>query len=250
MLTHRSTLASLFLAAAVAAAPAHAREAHLSAAISGFKIELIDLDLTDNIAPSLTFDYGGRTAFSFYNEELIAPQRKTLSKSGTVAITRPNGSTSATLDTTGLSSATDLVHNSNKWVDYESKAESYEGFILSPNTGLFVTALGSISAENDGMNSAVSEVNLLVSLYNTDDGVSGSRYFIHNFSTGDGAREYTMSGYLASGPTAQRATISMRATTRLWASSPVPSVPEPTTYGMLLAGGLLVGAMARRRRQR
>lgn len=52
--------AGLFAAGLLACAPAQAASANATASLNNISFQLIDLDLTDNISPSITFVYTDR----------------------------------------------------------------------------------------------------------------------------------------------------------------------------------------------
>ncbi|RSZ57762.1 PEP-CTERM sorting domain-containing protein [Massilia atriviolacea] len=130
---------------------------------------------------------------------------------------------------------------------YGSRSSRVAEFVLSPNTELIFTGIGRI-AQQLGVQFALSEAEIKMSAHLLDADGSWSHQLNKNYAVryGDGAATVNLYGSLMSDAQQRRGAFSLDAITIL--SGPVTSVPEPSTYAMLLAGTFMLGAVARRRK--
>lgn len=231
----------LLTAFTLAGTPAWA--ATTSASITDIRYQLIDLDLTDGVAPTLTIGSASSYIAAFYgNDENYDHQ--SASVFGIVHVGAGLGEGAARTTTTSLQSNASFISPVGIQQAYGFASQRVE-FTLSPNTGLVFSALGSLSS--DPVTARVE-----ASLYATGvmrtvtNGVESNQSFENSFSLVDGERDYTLRGYLATASVEERGYLYFKTDTFVRAQP----VPEPATYGMLLAGALVVGAAARRKARR
>ncbi|ATQ74843.1 hypothetical protein CR152_32040 [Massilia violaceinigra] len=239
----------LAAAAAIASSSAHAQSIDMSAGISQYRYQLIDLDLNDNITPSIVFTEFMDRSFSLHtleNEVIAADSIHTL---GTTSISSRGGFASTRSD---ASSWRSLAHVDGAMLLNGSMSASTthsSTFILSPNTGIMFSAVAEISGEVSPLgpgDSAVMNVRMqgdISSRYGSDN--AEMMDFTESYSKfTSGTQTYKMSGYLHSNQ--QEVMGSIRFSTDAVARV-VSAVPEPESYAMLLAGLGLVGFCTRRK---
>ncbi|MFP5393055.1 MAG: PEP-CTERM sorting domain-containing protein [Gammaproteobacteria bacterium] len=236
---------SVVLTATLSSAPALAAHADVSAQVSGFKIELIDLDPNDGIAPSIVFDnetFPGST----YTSEGSG------SFTGYDSVFTPvgHGGASASLSTTGMGTRAYFSESAPYGGWQTSKATRGAAFTLSASTGLLLTAQATLRRDRAPSVDAYSSVILTLSVDDHLPGIDGRQYQSQEFAAADGERSHKLSAYLSTGAVAQQGYFSLETRASLTDPGLPPTpVPEPETWGMMLVGlGLLDGAAARRRR--
>lgn len=245
-------VAGLFAAGLLACAPAHAAYGNVSASLDNIKFELIDLDLTDNISPSLTFTstYAGGTLDSYsyaggadekaYSYGFESVNRKFTFGSGSLQ----NSATSMHADLHASPLPGDVSATVN--------ARQYLNFTLSPSTRLLVTSQANVSIEQQGIGQqGTSQSNAIAilegSVTSRINGVWGSESFFSQLERRTGSGSEFLRGSLDTGTGVGTGTLSLNIGTAFnYNASPVP---EPETYGMLLAGLMVVGSVARRKRR-
>jgi hypothetical protein len=212
-----------------------------SAQLSNFKIELIDLDTTDNITPSFTYALASDGASAFYEMSYRSVHEWNKSSAlGGYANVYHGASTLTTLENNGVMSMTDtpvsgLSANATGRLRYD--------FTLSANTQMIISALGTVTADQDGGRNAYGQVELIGG---TDSGQSFYKR-IGQFGSPSNVSGL-MFGAFRTGEEAGTGYYMLRANA-FSESAFLPPIPEPETYGMLLAGGGVVGLAARRRRR-
>ncbi|NHZ99236.1 PEP-CTERM sorting domain-containing protein [Massilia sp. CCM 8734] len=233
------------LAALVAAwAPAQANTSTSSASIEQFQFRLVDLDLNDGIAPSITFGTDSRFVRSEGDGQV-----DTRSESGSTSIVTQFGSAGGTLSDTALLSHTSVDHLAlhDSYHTYGSQSNRATEFILSPNTELIFTGVGRI-AQHLGVPFVWAEARISMSAHLLDANGSWTHQFNKSYdvNASDGWATINLYGSLISDAQQRRGEFSLDAFTVL--AEPVSTVPEPSTYAMLLAGTFMLGAVARRRK--
>lgn len=248
MLAHPlKIVAGLFAAGLLACAPAHAAANNAAASLNNIKFELIDLDLTDNISPSITFT--GTEAYGAIESWLAFPGDITfLSGFGTVNQALPYGNASTQ---SGLGSLrADLQVNPVRG-EWNAMARSTQniGFTLSPSTRLLITAEAEAMVDESGFNTALANARLFGNFSTVINGVRGSEQFYSSLSSSAGPRSQLLQGVLNTGAGIGVGILSADVYTSFRQTQEISPVPEPETYGMLLAGLLVVGGVARRNRR-
>lgn len=241
-----AALASLTLATL----PAHAASGSASASITNFSYQLIDLDLTDNITPSITWSY--YPSWIFVTAEPNYQHRES-GELGTLELVNAVGGVNGTTAQDGVSTRayfTSTLDSSSLYFD--GWVSHGKDFTLSPSTGLLISATASLSLAREADNHGHASVwmaggfDTIGTTQDFDAQAFQQRYITYQ----SGERDYLLSAYLRTGKEARDGTIVLSAESYAQAyPTPVAMpVPEPATYGMLLAGALVVGAAARRRR--
>jgi hypothetical protein len=230
----RDLLVSASLAVVAAGfAPAAYAQSTASTSLTGFSYQLIDLDLNDGIAASLTMSPSSIwVAAAGY-----APSSGTpvivdiLDQAGTANASASFGRASATSDTTGVySSAT----STNMTHSLSGDAIVSWNFVLSANTSVVFTAIGSVDARGPGAHGWASIfADGLPDGYAQDDILQNSAAETRQLSLSFSSSLDGLSGTVG---TAASSGVEILA-----------AVPEPETYAMLLAGLGLIGACVRRR---
>lgn len=247
MKRYASTLAAALIAtAAMGNAGAKTLSANATASLTGIKIELVDLDLTDNITPWLQITYD-----SLFGDVWTAvPYAGGVGSSeGLVSLVRDDGSASASLGAEELIASASVATERPRQ-DFSGSGQRTIGFTLSPYTALRFTAIGTLSGATDGAPASSLEayLSLTAGLRDPKYGWSDSVSDLYSASR-DGLGTWNLSVQRQTGAFAQNG--SLLAITGAKVSvdidKPIPApVPEPATYGMLLAGMGIIGAALRR----
>lgn len=205
------------------------------AEIKGFTIELIDLDLSDSITPSFTFNYQRGWNGSYFDTSIYGariyyesktPIQVQIGKTGVYMFPTENG----------LSSGATAL---DRYTGASSQAYLKYGFTLTPHTQVKLSATSSISTLQAGGSAnartwfggrTAGDTPLFFDTLESTWGVDGAstKLFTGTFSSGDTALNGVYGLYASVGASA-------------------PPIPEPATYGMLLAGLGVLGMAARRR---
>lgn len=249
MPAHRlNIVAVLFAAGLLACAPAHAGDSHVSASVNNLQFHLLDLDLTDNITPSITFTstqsegsfsfdsgtHGGSDAFTGY---------------GTVGGAYADGSASAASSATGLQAQAHASATRSGLIAKASVSQELH-FTLSPSTRLTISAQGDtwLDEESNGRPSAYAHLSGLLDV--NAPGSTGRQEFsahLHTVADAPGPRSGLMEGMFSTGALSGTGILTATANVSYYrdAASLASPVPEPATYGMLAAGLLVLGGAAR-----
>ncbi|WP_167088788.1 PEP-CTERM sorting domain-containing protein [Massilia frigida] len=240
-------VAGLLAAGMLACAPAQAAYSHASANLNNFQFQLIDLDLTDNITPSITFNF---TQFDGYLTFLSGKQGGTryLPDYGTISGAYATGSASATSAPTGLHVEAHVNSVPSSLSVQVHTAQSLS-FTLSPSTRLMFSAQADAFLDQKGIDRASSTARMSGSLYSTINGVDGFSDFHTALDSKEGKGSRLLEGALSSGAGVARGTLSASTTISLVHSGATSPVPEPATYGLLAAGLLVIGAARRKARK-
>jgi len=272
--------------AAVAAMPAHAT-ATSNASFGNLTITLTDLDLNDGVAPSLSFGPYGKPYVAVgthgWGDDYISHEysKAASTMGGTLSgqLTDPLSSAQVhlaaantvagftSMSTSGQAASTPDGHGA--YYGYASGSNpSARAFTLSANTRLTISVAGALSTtttigynlEADQGEYALASLLLGLTAYN-QDGVEtvdsrfyemGSYFNVRDDGTTMG-EHYDWNGLLSveySNLSAFAANGYLDTAVAISGLSAVGAVPEPETWGMLLAGLALVGTVSRRRGQR
>lgn len=234
-----SSLAVALVATLMMYAPAQAAVSQAGAEIQQIKIELIDLDPTDSITPWIDI-VEQRPSVQVWGPSGV-PSRA-LSDFGQVSAFGLGGSVLADVAPTALRAAAQVDSTDLPGEFYSALAILDSDFVLSPATGLRVSAIGRLFIDGLDQTGESAKVSIRTALFNP--GAPASVDEVIRRSDLDANGFYTLSSYLESGQVAQEGRLYIQAI----ADSRFPSlVPEPSTYALLLAGLAIVGATARRK---
>lgn len=252
MFSHpRTSAAALFAAGMLTFAPAHAGHGTATASLSNIQFELIDLDLTDNITPSITFSR------KLASESVILRSGNDSvqgSSSGfnTISRTVPDASVSAGATPTSLkveAHAGTVTSNLNA----TASASQTMYFVLSPSTRLSFSAQADAVLENEGIMMAWSSASLGASIDMLINGVFGNETVSMTLRDTKGERSRFLHGSIDTGASVGKGTLSASTSARFINASgmtvPMSPVPEPASYAMLAAGLLVIGATRRKARK-
>jgi hypothetical protein len=254
-MTIQQRLAGIALAVATfaAAVPASAQST-ASAFVGNLSYQLIDLAPDDGIAPYLTFTGASNTfaRASLYADPvfgtLVADSQSTGELISSVNVSTTSGTADASGSPFAVFANTNLFSNSGA-----SLAFGTMDFILSPYTRVIFSVTASVDAEPDFTEGGLGNAFASALLYGEvgNDSSAGSTNFSSSTFTLFLREDRTLSalvdtqafettGFVAIQAVAESASL----------ATPVSSVPEPASLGMLLAGlGLLSGAARRRQRK-
>jgi hypothetical protein len=257
MLTKEKIAASLLgLAAGVISLSAQAATvASASASLGNFSYQLIDLDLADGIAPSLTF-VPSRGGDGYVHSPLNGGRH--LYGNGAASISSANGNASATVAPMALSSSAQAILPTGNNDNFSSFTSEVRNFSLSANTLVIFSISAHLSA-NHVPDSAYTSANVVFrgtldsSWY--DPNRNGSNFMRYANSPLDTTTDsdFVFAGSLHSVGYTTLGQLGMNTRTSAtlfpgMAPQGIQAVPEPSTYAMLFAGLGLVGFAARRRR--
>jgi hypothetical protein len=224
-----------------------------SASIGNFSYQLIDLNPTDGIAPSIAFTSYSGTASSqgFSGFGNLSDSRSTL---GATSVVSSKGRADTLLAPASVSSVAKafLPDESNR--QFAAQALYSQQFTLSADTLVIFSADSRLHVDYDRQNNRNSpkarsamfgELNI--------DGIAGQPDYVSDFGEGasiDRASSFNsrLIGALQSLHSTAYGTISLGTRVEAGWMPWVSAVPEPGTYAMLLAGLALVGAVSRRKR--
>lgn len=216
-------------------APAAYAQSTVSTSLTGFSYQLIDLDLNDDIAASLTMSPASIwTAAAAYTPSYGSPiLSDIITEAGTASISAALGHASGTYDATGVySSAT------STWMTHYIAGNSIVSwdFVLSANTSVVFTAIGSVNAIGLGAHGDASIfADGIPGGYVQDDILQNSASETRQLSLSFSSSLDGLSGKIG---TAASSGVEI-----------LEAVPEPETYAMFMAGLGLIGACVRRRKK-
>lgn len=242
---NKRTLCAL-AALAAAWAPAQAAMSTSSASIEQFQFRLVDLDLNDGVDPWITFGTDSRSLTT-----VGGGQTQQISASGTTSIVTQFGAAGGTLSDTALTSRSSVNHplpRDDFNHIYTNVGSRVTEFVLSPNTELILTSVGNIAQQLD-TRFANSGARIGMQAHLVDEIGNWENQFNKGYSieSRNGSATVNLYGSLMSIGKEHRGQFELDASTYL--TGPVTSVPEPSTYAMLLTGAVMLGAVARRRRK-
>ncbi|MFP5393056.1 MAG: PEP-CTERM sorting domain-containing protein, partial [Gammaproteobacteria bacterium] len=175
------------------------------------------------------------------------PYEKIVEDEGATSVSASFGHTRGFTSATALSSHTVITAAVNDDQYAESRGEYARSFTLTPNTGLAISALGTIHAQVGGI-ASLAAVEITGTLADSVDGTAGVMSFSNSHETQMGVDtegSFRLQGYLYSGDQARSGSINLL--TRALSFAPISSVPEPGSWAMMLAGAALIGACVHRR---
>lgn len=234
-----------------------------SASVSIVEIVLTDLDLTDGITPSLQLLAPSRTASRANATYLNATPRAWIgeNKGSSDYFGSLNAQTSVPNQVFGTASksgdsletlavSTSMSAGNSSILRTEADAMSFVEFLLSPNTSLSITFDMSVSADSVTGQSrdAMAYTSAYIDYIWAPRPIGPSfnkTYQEDEFGQHGQAGSVRWTGTIDSGASEEHLFMTINAISSV---TPAP-VPEPATYGMMLAGLALVGAAGRRARK-
>ena len=218
-----------------------AQAASSSAQLSNVKIQLIDLDTSDNISPSFSYalSFNGSRASYTMSYRSVAEWNGTNSL-GDYVNNYHGASTLTSLETNSLMTVTDTPVSG---LAASASGELRYDFTLSANTQLIISALGTVASDVDGGRNAYGLVSLI-------GGTDSGQTFVKQIGQFGSPSNVSglMFGAFRTDEEATNGYYLLRANA-FSESTFLPPIPEPETYGMLLAGLGVIGLAARRRRR-
>ncbi|MTW01981.1 PEP-CTERM sorting domain-containing protein [Duganella ginsengisoli] len=210
--------------------------AQASFAVSGVTVNLIDLDTTDGVTPSITFNteygYAGYTIRHLpgYNDYISGG-----TNFGAVHNSSQWAIADASVGTRSLSLGVQTLQAN---VTAELSARSDTLFTLSKNTLAIFSVPYTVSLTK-------SSKEFLDTSFKFSAGVPGS-YFDSDYTFRRGQVSSTLFGEIYTGSSAGEGSLNLLATIYT-STSGTPPIPEPGTYAMLLAGLGVIGWRLRQR---
>jgi hypothetical protein len=233
-------IAKLIMVATLFAPAAHAATTS-SASLTGFTYQLIDLDLNDGIAASLTFSsVSPWVAVAGYQDNSGSPSPvEIIDYAGTVSFAAPFGSAQAQLNNQG-SYVTQTTSANRISADVIVRSN----FILSPNTTVIFSGYGSVDTQAGAI---PNHGNAAIFAYDLSDTSAYPDYYQDYILLNS---EPSVAHQLSLSFTSLNAGLTGVVGTAVSAGSEIATaVPEADTYGMLLAGLATLGIVTRRRKQ-
>lgn len=233
---NRKLLVEFVLASSAVLLTPAAIAATSKAEISGFNIQLIDLDPMDGIAPAMTIAEPMGTFVHYYIVAEGLDERGSLSDFGTLQHDSLSGSVFSMAGADAFSSVAVL---DARYGLVQAGSYQYFTFWLTPNSAAVFSATAAFEtkAQHDSRNYAAAYMDGLLWY--------GAR-FSHLLSTANSPVDETASGTfygeLHTGSTQEGGMLSIGTT----AIAQIQAVPEPGSWTMLLAGFAVVGLAARR----
>jgi hypothetical protein len=246
----RSTLTRVLacaLAALACSANAAEREVKSSSTLSDFGIRLIDLAPDDGIAPALTINIDHLSTGSFYENDhdwhhSLEDERAGY---GATGVSTATGSASTSFALTGSRIEASVVTDSKYYQVFGGHAYRSVDFLLTPNTGLFIDA--TVRVDHSVTNAATETASSYAYIRASFEGMNRTNTSIDSFSVQNESGDYRLSAYIHTNATEANGRFELWNYSSAVANGPIPAVPEPETYAMLLAGLGLIGFGARRR---
>lgn len=243
----RLMVATIALASSFTAVAAHAAPG-ASARISDFSYQLIDLNLLDGIAPSITFEPGldyWQASGSYCFGHTGGCRSDYHFGIGQYDYQTGPGSSRVTIAPDLMQASVALDRRFDPEADIFSAVAYFNGaFVLSPWTEVRFTSAAALSVAAD----AYTEAGVVTHLYGWlgDMEPDTPRYFQSSMAlAASGAQAGELGGSLRSGGLAEHGTFYRIASANLTRAAPVP---EPSSYAMLVAGLAVLGARRLRRR--
>ncbi|KQV80861.1 hypothetical protein ASD15_13240 [Massilia sp. Root351] len=226
-----------------------ARADRAKAEISGFTIQLIDVDLADGVSPSFAFLSQSQHAYySLVRDGIIDADE--IYGHGSVGRNDAGAVLSSSVGGDALSSTVDATVGGTSFL---ASSDWSARFHLSPATAVIFRALTRVDAVLGLGGEALSQAGMSGDL--VDVGVPGSSGGFYSWLVGNGAAppsasEGLLYGELRSGSGSAGADgyLSMYTSARVVTSAVASPVPEPGSAAMLLAGLAVVAGLALRRR--
>lgn len=252
--SHPASRLALAVAAMLAATGAHAAESSATVHVAQWTYQLIDMDLSDGIAPSINFiETIDRSRSSFarpdHTGQYIEEEADALETQGSTGVSRPFGSASTRIDAASVTASTELTAEPLSPAMFARAAKGLF-FQLSPSTRVIFGINGTLDAASGDHSQSAATVGLAGNMSSYDGGVPYQFYEFSVYRTvHDDSLAFDLTGALQSSTSSLwgRVDIHTYADTALYSGAPTSPVPEPAGYAMLLLGAGVIGAAARRR---
>ncbi|MFP5392300.1 MAG: PEP-CTERM sorting domain-containing protein [Gammaproteobacteria bacterium] len=229
---------------------AHAQNASGSASLTNLRIQLIDLDPADGVAPKLTLatpdKYSTSASVSIYSSDSSLSDSKYFWGYGPFDVARSTveGAGKSLSDGKTWQSSAEYAHpvGGSLWVS--SSSYSSLSFKLTRNTRMIVTADASVDGDGySGRNRSEASVSLSGRF---DDGLETPHTDELSWAGAKQDEQLSISMQTLYGSLYGWLTVRTGATVEY----NVAAVPEPATNAMLLAGVAVLGVYARRKAKR
>jgi hypothetical protein len=250
-----------------------------TAGFSNFSYSLIDLDLNDGIAASLSFGTAGFGATaggtltlsgSPYNSvdsfndaaggalHNLSSSSSQFASSGSGGATVTAGAGGGLTGASGMATAVIKDNSPSRYTSYDITSQLLSSsFTLSPHTLLVLNVNGSATADNDPTLSAYGRAQIISTTWLSVSGPIGNTYQdSHSLVRAEADTRWASQSVNQSMTVsfANFSTDAVTGNTSLYSNirgtvTNISAVPEPETYGMLLAGLGVMGLIARRRQR-
>jgi hypothetical protein len=221
-----------------------------TASLTALQFELLDLNTSDGVAPSITFSPSGRSSVTGQVDGLTLFQTYGTSGFGSLSESASNGpiGVQASVDSSGLSAAGSASGLGYYFV-YSYAPDIDKGFTLSPHTRLSVTVEYSLLATMGASDSGFAAAYVTIAIY--DPASNPFQYAVQ-----DQAFASVVSGMDAKAGNLQ-ITFENNGSTALArnfygyakADGALSPIPEPSALTLALSGACVLGTVLRRRRR-
>lgn len=246
LVTKRNALLALALALSTTVS-AHAQSASASASLGKLRIELIDLDPADGVAPKLTLAApenvsNGSSAY-VYSPQANLSDYHLKAGASSAAINFPQGQASSSATGMQLEAAANYANPLGGSTYVSSEATGYVSFKLTRATRMIVTVDASVSGDGDGGRNKTKASAGLSGQFDDERGIWISDSLAWTQGREDDELSISMETLYGS----LYGWLWITAKTELTFSASALPVPEPAAPAMLLAGLTVLAGYARKK---